>query len=362
VCQIPVLSMGVDPAAYPSMCTPGTAPTDRNAIVPRVVDALFNVSTMQGWQFLDDQGDYEQNKTEALSYLLMGMPRRDMFLLERDTFHFIDFLLEHLRHALMVWPFSSSLGTPWPVFLDAVLPYGILDEKRDLWWRWRPRFQQIFGPLVAGAKNMTEAMHILADAIPLAETNGALFLAGAGGAQTPSPGIPITWHSSVSPAFISPQQVASWGGSCTGTGIVLVAAARSVGIPARLAGCSESVVRGDDHHWSEWYDSVTSPGPFGDFWHTKEGESAGNTGGPWDSPSGPMLGCLQGVVPGSSVDTLWAASWGSQTYLPALWSNNSWAQANSFVGGVNRCGAYCTAWGCGANNSIHYTQGECGPQ
>jgi transglutaminase-like putative cysteine protease len=44
------------------------------------------------------------------------------------------------------------------------------------------------------------------------------------------------------------MQVVLHGGSCTGTGIVLVAAARSVGIPARLAGCPESVVRGDDHH------------------------------------------------------------------------------------------------------------------
>jgi transglutaminase-like putative cysteine protease len=106
-----------------------------------------------------------------------------------------------------------------------------------------------------------------------------------------------------------------------------VAAARSVGIPARLAGCSESVVRGDgawwgagrepprlergaswvrlfphtsapptrastgcaDHHWAEFYDPL-SPGPFGDFWHTREGSSAGNPDGPWDSPSGPMLG------------------------------------------------------------------------
>lgn len=43
-----------------------------------------------------------------------------------------------------------------------------------------------------------------------------------------------------------------------------------MGIPARLTGCSASILRGDDHHWAEFYDAQ-SPGPFGDFWHTKEG-------------------------------------------------------------------------------------------
>jgi hypothetical protein len=360
VCYTSALAVGVDPDVYPAACAYTTDYQNRSTILPFVTNVLFNVSSMHGYQWLDDAGDYEMNKTEALTSLLAGMPRRDMILLESNPFLTLDFLLETLRHALMAWPFSASLGTPWPVFLDSVLPYSMLDEKRDLWWRWRPRFAQIFGPVVAGSANATEAMHRLAVAIPLAETNGALFLAGAGGTQQPAPGIPITWHSSVSPAFISPQQVASFGGSCTGTGIVLVAAARSVGVAARLAGCSESVVRGDDHHWAEYFDA-TSPGPFGDYWHTKEGESAGNTGGPWDSPSGPMLGCLQGVVPGSNVDTLWAATWGSDTYLPALWSNNTWAQTWAWVGGTNVCGRYCQAWGCSVNNSMKWTQEECGP-
>ena len=135
-------------------------------------------------------------------------------------------------------------------------------------------------------------------------------------------------------------------------------AARAVGIPARLAGCGESIARHDDHHWAEFWDGAT-PGPFGDGWHTKEGTSTGNEGGPWDSPSGPMLGCLQGVVPYSAIDSLWAASWASTTYMPMLWSNDTWSSTWSFVGGLDRCGAYCTAWGCGVNNSNHWSQSEC---
>ena len=139
-----------------------------------------------------------------------------------------------------------------------------------------------------------------------------------------------------------------------------MAAARSVGIPARLAGCPESVVRGDDHHWAEFYDPA-SPGPFGDGWHTKEGVSAGNAGGPWDSPSGPMLGCLAGTVPGSAMDSLWAVWPSAPAVAPTLWSNDTWSQTWARVAGVNRCGAYCQAWGCGMNNSQHWTQAQCGP-
>ena len=41
----------------------------------------------------------------------------------------------------------------------------------------------------------------------------------------------------------------------------------------------------DDDHWTEFYDDKSASGPFGDSWHTKEGVSKGNEGGPWDAPS-----------------------------------------------------------------------------
>ena len=37
----------------------------------------------------------------------------------------------------------------------------------------------------------------------------------------------------------------------------MAAAARSVGIPIRIAGCSQSI-QGDDHHWTEFYDTMIS--------------------------------------------------------------------------------------------------------
>ena len=305
--------------AAPDMCRGSAAgpAAGGDAIVDAATDAFMNTSALHGNYFLDDAGDLEENATAAVRSLLAGMPRRDLMLLETQTHLVADFLLEHVRYALHTRAWSRGMNVTWQAFADYVLPYSVLDEKRDLYFRWRPRFQRIFRDVTAGAATITDAMRALADAVPRADSLGVLALSNSGELEI-VPGPPVSWRSSVSPAFISVEQVASFGGSCTGTAIVLVAAARSVGIPARLAGCGESVVRHDDHHWIEYWDGA-SPGPFGDFWHTKEGTSAGNEGGPWDLPSGPMMGCLAGVVPKSAIDSLWAASWTSTTYMPMLW-------------------------------------------
>jgi hypothetical protein len=352
--------MGLDPSVTAQYCSGGPTP-DNATVVELATSAFMNASAAHGYFWLDDEGDVEANATECVAYLFAGMPRRDMQLLFSSTYETMDFIVETVRYAERAWSgFTAAYGVPWPVFLDAVLPHAVYDEKRDLSWRWRPRFAQLFGPLVAGAPNLTAAMHALAAAIPNAQPLGALGYLGVNATGTAAvPGPPISWHSEVSPAYLSPQQVSTWGGSCTGTGIVLVAAARAVGIPARLAGCSQSIPN-DDHHWSEYYDP-SAAGPFGDYWHTKEGTSYGNEGGPWDSPSGPMDGCLSYAVAGSTLNTLWSASYGSDIALPTLWANSSWTAAWSRIGGVNRCGAYCGAWGCGVNQTQHWTQAECGP-
>lgn len=122
----------------------------------------------------------------------------------------------------------------------------------------------------------------------------------------------------------------------------MAAAARSIGIPARITGCSQSILD-DDHHWIEFFDpSDANGGPFGDSWHTKEGTSAGNEGGPFDSPSGPMNLCLKKLIAKdpARLNTIWSSAWSSQEYLPFQWSpQETRGAALSFVGGVNRCGA-----------------------
>jgi len=215
--------------------------------------------------------------------------------------------------------------------------------------------------MIQSARNITDAVRRIVAAIPQTQSEGTFaFTNDLSGEVRFLPGPPFSWISESSPGYLSPQQIAQHGGSCTGTGILLVLACRSAGIPARLAGCSESFIRGDDHHWIEFWDN-SDPGPFGDFWHTKEGVSRGNPGGPWDSPSDPMANCVRGVVPRSTMDTLWATSWSSPEFLPSLWSNSSWAEEWKFVGGINRCGVYCSSWGCGPDRSMKWSQDACGP-
>ena len=330
---------------------------------PLVAQALYNIGEMQGHWWLDDAGDIEYNATACLTHLVSFLPKRDTMALFGSPWQSLEFLMETVRLALSHWPRLRSAGVPWSVFLDGVLPFAVLNEKRDYDWHWRPRLQRLFASAWTGTgDNITLAMHNLTDMIPTGAADFLSALVGRDGSVAPQPGPVVQWHSSVSPGFLSPQQVAGAFGSCTGTGIFLVAAARAIGIPARLAGCSQTDVPGDDHHWIEYFDPST-PGPFGTNWHTKEGTSRGNEGGPWDSPSGPMLGCLRGVVPGSSLNTLWAAAWSSPVYLPTLWASDGplTGEMWSRVGGDNVCGAYCSAWGCGGNNSNFWNQSSCGP-
>ena len=252
VCDAPFflawqLGAGGDAAGF---CADPASPAFATAdeIVSNASAAVLNSSALHGWTWLDDEGDVEANATQSVAVLVGGLPRRDMLLLASDSALFVDFLLEHVRYALRSRAWSAGYNVSWQLFADAVLPYAILDEKRDLWFRWRPRFARLFRDVTAGAATITDAMHALAQAVPRAAALGALALVG-GDELEVVPGQPISWHSSVSPAYISVEQVAAFGGSCTGTAVVLVAAARAVGIPARLAGCGESGTSLDDHHW-----------------------------------------------------------------------------------------------------------------
>ena len=337
------------------LCTNQAFP-QRADVDSELTAAVMRYGAMHGhfWNF-------ESNATSCWSHLLSHAPRRDLILLFNAPETFIDFAAEHVRLAMRAWARNSARwGVSWSVFLDGVLPYSVIDEKRDTHFRWRARLATLLSGAVASAATTSEAMRALAEAVPTAAPLGVLALAN-GGATTFEPGAPITWVSETSPEMLSPEQVSQFGGSCTGTAVVLVAAARAVGVPARIAGCSESVVKDDDHHWIEFFDP-TSPGPFGDGWHTREGVSAGNRDGPWDAPSGPMLGCLQGVSPGSSLDTLWASVWSSDVHQPTLWAHTTEDEAWARVGGENVCGRYCSAWGCGPGNAQRYTQDQCGPK
>ena len=81
-------------------------------------------------------------------------------------------------------------------------------------------------------------------------------------------GEPVKWHTGSSPLQMSSQQIVMNGGSCTGTAILLAAVLRSVGIPARVTGCSTELPDNDnDHHWVEFCPSL-APCPFAALHHS----------------------------------------------------------------------------------------------
>lgn len=410
VCESAPLRLGLSAHTRAAYCdappATGTWPSS-NTIIDLTVEAIMNATRVQGLYWLDDPGGPETNASACLTHIIQYMPRRDLLRMfgagaAGDVFAFMDFMSENIRYALKArTAFSYASNVPWSIFLDFVLPYTQLGEKIDLYWRSRPRLWELLAPVIqqtpGALENATAAAHAIANVLPEAALQGTVaIVTQQNGVATPAvnmmmgntrvdyvPGDVIRWRSSTAPGLLSPQQVVHQGGSCTGTAIVLSAAFRAMGIPARVAGCGESTVGnpgiGNDHHWVEYYDA-SHPGPFppsatagGDdydaaFWHTKEGTSFGNAGGPWDSPSAPMKGCLQSVKkngsdPGSTnrMFSMFGAKWSSSNFFPQLWANNSWSRRWQFVGGENRCGAYCMAWGCGVNNSMFWTQEECWP-
>ena len=98
------------------------------------------------------------------------------------------------------------------------------------------------------ATTITEAVKGLASLIPKAAMAGVTALDRGAGNREFISGNPVTWHTGSSPIDMSPQQIVQNGGSCTGTAVLLAAVLRSVGIPARVTGCSTELPDNDNDH------------------------------------------------------------------------------------------------------------------
>jgi hypothetical protein len=342
-----------------TICAPSKlTSSDEEEEVSLVANVLHEYGQLQGY--------FWNNETLAvlcIKHLIKYMPRRDAILLFDESGMFFDFLFEHLRYSLLSRTsgrLKFTAGIPLDIFLDYVLPYSFINEKRDLFWRWRPKFYQALHASVMDMETVTDAMHLVASTVPQTFMMGFLKVN-----QTFEIGDAITWESETSPMNLSPEQVSEHHGSCTGTAITMAAMARSVGIPIRIVGCSQSI-EGDDHHWTEFYDPL-SIGPFRQvedekYWHTKEGTSKGNSGGPWDSLSTPMRMCLEKLIPKdpNKLNTIWVTKYSGAENLPLQWGNSETLMKFGRIGSLNRCGAYCLTWGCGAEQKQYYTQDQCG--
>lgn len=185
----------------------------------------------------DNRGELERalreappHQQEGVRFLVEHMPDSDLRSLRSS------YLLENTALA-----YEAMAAAPWKdavpkdIFLNDVLPYASLTEPRD---RSRHFLRQVAAPLVAGCQAPGEAALRL---------NGKLFnlLGTHYSAKVPRP--------DASPS----ESIRRRKATCIGLSVLLVAACRAVGVPARVAGTpawTSGRGNGGTHEWVEIWD------------------------------------------------------------------------------------------------------------
>lgn len=168
------------------------------------------------------------DQREGMEFLIAYMPKRDRESLSAK------FLLENVKFAYRAWNESPwKKQVPKAVFLNNVLPYVNINERRDAW---REEFYKKFKPLVAGAKTPGEAATLL---------NRKVF-----------PLVKVKYSTKRRRADQSPQESIRTGlASCTGLSVLLIDACRAVGVPARFVGTPLWTNKSGNHSWVEVWDN-----------------------------------------------------------------------------------------------------------
>lgn len=182
------------------------------------------------------------DKQEGMRFLIAHMPDRDLRKLSSD------FLLENVDYvyrALNESPWKADV--PKDVFLNYLLPYASIDERRD---NWRKDFYERFKPLVAGIDSSGKAGATL---------NQKIF-----------PLLKVRFSADRPKANQSPYEtIEANRASCTGLSVLLIDACRAVGVPARLVGTPLWTDNSGNHSWVEIWDA-------GDWHFTGAAEPSGD--------------------------------------------------------------------------------------
>lgn len=167
------------------------------------------------------------DQAAGLHFLLENMPQRDLKSLSAD------FLLENADYAYRAWreaPWRDRV--PEDVFLNNVLPYANINERRD---SWRKDFFERCRPLAADCDS---------PALAAARLNQKLFSL-----------VNVRYSTQRPKADQSPYESIQAGlASCSGLAVLLVDACRAVGIPARFAGTPLWSDNSGNHSWVEVWD------------------------------------------------------------------------------------------------------------
>ena len=184
---------------------------------------------------------------KALGFLLANMPQKDLVGLSAD------FILKNIAlayQAIEKMPWGQMV--PEEIFLNYVLPYANMHERRD---NWRADFYEKFMPLVRNCRTPGEACQAL---------NKKMWDV-----------IQVHYDTRRPKADQSPYESIEAGmATCTGLSILLVDACRAVGVPARFVGIPMWTNMSGNHSWVEVWDNgwhyigAGEPGPFDKTWFT----------------------------------------------------------------------------------------------
>ncbi len=163
----------------------------------------------------------------GLDFLLAHMPGSDLSSLKAD------FLLENLSLAYTVRRESAwGKSLPEEVFLNDVLPYANINERRD---SWRKEFYERFWPIVKDVKT---------PGLAGAKLNQAIFKE-----------LNVKYSTQRRRADQGPRESMESGlASCTGLSILLIDACRACGVPARFVGTPLWTDKSGNHSWVEIWD------------------------------------------------------------------------------------------------------------
>lgn len=165
---------------------------------------------------------------EGMAFLIAYMPERDLKELKAG------FLLEHTAYAYKArnqYPWAHAL--PDSIFLNEVLPYVSLNEKRE---GWRKDFYDRFSKYVANCQTIFEAI----DSVNRNVRDEVL----------------VDYNTKREKPDQAPiESIRQHMASCTGLSILLTDAFRAVGIPSRVAGTPNWHDERGNHNWTEvWAD------------------------------------------------------------------------------------------------------------
>ncbi|MBP8790158.1 MAG: transglutaminase domain-containing protein [Breznakibacter sp.] len=169
-----------------------------------------------------------ENQKEAMAFLIAHMPEQDLKELSAD------FLLENVAVAYLAKEqFSWAQALPDSIFLNDVLPYASMNERRD---NWRRDFFDRFTKYVAQCTDPRAAIDSLNKHI--------------------RDELKVDYNTKRRKPDQSPYESMEQNmASCSGLSVLLTDAFRSVGIPSRIAGTPNWHDNRGNHNWNEvWID------------------------------------------------------------------------------------------------------------